>query len=77
MIDHQKRLMSDKTKGDATPTCRLVAAGKEFAGKQGSFASSIELNSGNLPLHRPSTILIGEADMSGVATLPRNRVRTS
>jgi len=35
MIDHQKRLMLDKTKGDAMPTCRLLAAGKEFAGKQG------------------------------------------
>jgi uncharacterized RmlC-like cupin family protein len=35
MIDHQNRRMLDKTKGDATPTCRLVPAGNEFAGKQG------------------------------------------
>src|ERR1019366_2886811 len=42
-----------------------------------SFAVSIESKAGNSPSHSFSTILIGEADMTGVAMLPRNRVRTS
>jgi uncharacterized RmlC-like cupin family protein len=35
MADHEKRLMFDKAKGDATPTCRVVVAGAEFTGKNG------------------------------------------
>ena len=32
-------LMPDMTTDDAKPTCRLVAAGEEFAGKQGHFCA--------------------------------------
>src|ERR1700730_17107588 len=39
--------------------------------------ASIESKAGNSPPHRSSTTLSGEADTTGVAILPRNRVRTS
>jgi uncharacterized RmlC-like cupin family protein len=48
MIDHRKRLMLDKTKGAARPTCRVVVAGKEFSGKQGHLcAPGISARSAN------------------------------
>ena len=42
-----------------------------------SLAASIELNSGNSPLHSLSTILIGDTPTAGVEISPRNRARTS
>jgi uncharacterized RmlC-like cupin family protein len=35
MTDPKKRPRSDKAKGDAAPTCRVVVAGEEFTGKNG------------------------------------------
>src|SRR5690606_37767971 len=39
--------------------------------------ASILSKVGNSPSHRSSTICTGETDTTGVAILPRNRVRTS
>lgn len=67
-----------KRKGAFRSWCRVSRFHKPIMSAPiNSFAALIEPKSGNSPPHRPSTVLIGEADITGVAMLPRKRVRTS
>ena len=70
--------MRMRRKGEFRSWCRVRRFHKPMTRAPiNSFAASIESKAGNFPPQRSSTILIGEAADTGVAILPRQRVRTS